>query len=72
MGLIGLIKHPVPGGPGEPHNKARAFYVALRDKIRGLANDARKLGTIGSDDDFAAREGIEKATLSSKLTGAGS
>jgi hypothetical protein len=71
MGLIGLIKHPIPGGPGEPRRKARAFYVALRDKIRDLPDDACKLGTICPHDDFALREGIEKTTLSSKLANAG-
>jgi hypothetical protein len=71
MGLIGLIKHPIPRGPGEPRRKAKAFYVALRDKTRDLPPDAYKLGTICLHDNFALREGIEKATLSSKLANAG-
>jgi hypothetical protein len=71
MSLIGLIKHPVPGGPGEPQEKARTFYVALRDKIIAMRANPCKLGTIGLPVNFAVREGIEKTMLSSKLPNAG-
>jgi hypothetical protein len=46
MRLIGLIEHPVPGGPGGPLIKARTFYVALRDKIVAGRVWDWKVGTI--------------------------
>jgi hypothetical protein len=57
MRLIGLIKHPVPGGPGEPQGKANAFYVAVRDKI--LGNPI--WGQAARHAIFAARETIDPA-----------
>src|SRR3974377_1299947 len=34
MRLIGLIKHAVPRGPGEPLGKGSPFHIAVRDKTR--------------------------------------
>jgi hypothetical protein len=51
--------------------QARAFYVALRDKIREMWNQTGKSGITPLPNDFAVRKSIENAMPSFKLSDAG-